>query len=721
MRPENLDHVVAMVALFRPGPMDFIPKYIKRMHHEEEITYQHPSLIPIFEETYGIPVYQEQLMRAAVDLAGYTASEADDLRKAIAKKIPGKLEKHHAKFVSGAVEKGIPRDDADEIFKGWEEFARYGFNKSHAVDYGVIAVQTAFLKARYPIEYMTALLSVSKNDADKVAYYVADCRRMGIRILPPDINTSGWDFSIEDQADGKPAIRFGLGAIKNVGQSSVEPILSVRAELPFESLGDFARRVDLRSVGKRPLECIIKVGALDRFGSRSSLLESATRIHGISSSHFRAKDSGQMSLFKPSTGSLTLPESNYVVSPREILNWEKELLGLYVSDHPLSPHMEDLHQVVTHFSGQLADTADKEGVRVAGIVVQVRPHLTRTGKPMAFVRLEDLQGSIELVIFPNTWKKFAPLIEEERVILVVGKVDNDGGQPKVLADLITDNFKIPLEELPPLETQHANGRRKNGSSNGEPYPTSLESAAYHAPADAELVEIDLIETDSDSVLPPPPDDIPEWDLEPQADSPGISADGDESPPTQNGNDNGATASYTTARLEKDLRELNSGYAGNGTNESAEPQPADRLTGASRVSELPITTFPEESTSSDIAAPRDAGISASSLAQAERRFDQEVALDEPFRLAEDLGGALSRMVTVVLRASGDRMRDILLMRRIHGTLISYPGNDRFAFLMVESGRNYMLEFPNLTTGVCDLLIEKLSILVGSENVKIEDQY
>ena len=199
MKPQKLANVIAMVALFRPGPMDFIPGYIRRMHGEEIVAYLHPSLEPIFGETYGYPVYQEQLMFAVMNLAGYTAPEADDLRKAISKKLKEKLQKHRQKFVDGSVKNGIPAETASEIFDDWEEFARYGFNKSHAVDYGVIAVQTAYLKLHYPVEYMTAVLSVNKNDTAKIALYVADCRRMGLRVEPPDVNVSEWDFSIEDQ------------------------------------------------------------------------------------------------------------------------------------------------------------------------------------------------------------------------------------------------------------------------------------------------------------------------------------------------------------------------------------------------------------------------------------------------------------------------------------------------------------------------------------------
>jgi DNA polymerase-3 subunit alpha len=222
MKPTSLDNAVAMVALFRPGPMEFIPTYISRMHGKEEVSYAHPDLESIFKETYGIPVYQEQLMFAVMEIADYSASDADDLRKAIAKKIDAKLEKHRKKFVEGAMGHGIAEGAAKEIFAGWENFARYGFNKAHAADYATIAVQTAYLKAHYPIEYMTALLSVAKNDTAKVAYYIGDCRRLGFDVLPPDINFSQWDFSIDDSVEGNPTIRFGLGAVKNVGQGPVE-------------------------------------------------------------------------------------------------------------------------------------------------------------------------------------------------------------------------------------------------------------------------------------------------------------------------------------------------------------------------------------------------------------------------------------------------------------------------------------------------------------------
>jgi DNA polymerase-3 subunit alpha len=480
MKPKAVENVIAMVALFRPGPMDFIPAYIRRMHGEEAIEYRHPLLEPIFKETYGFPVYQEQLMYAAMSIAGYSPPESDDLRKAIAKKIKDKLLKHKEKFVHGAMEKGIPQGTAEAIFDDWEEFARYGFNKSHAADYGIIAVQTAYLKCHYPHEYMAALLSVSQNDLDKVALYVADCRRMGIDVRPPSVNISGWDFTIEDRSDGKTSIRFGLGVVKNVGHSPVDAILEARDEGPFKDINDFARRVDLRQVGKRPLECLVKVGALDDFGTRSALLSAMDQILSISASHFRASDMGQMSMFGLSTGisdEITLPRGILEANRRELLEWEKELIGLYVSDHPLSPVMDALTQIVTHFSGQLSEAAPGEKVRVAGIVTRVRPHLTKTGKNMGFVTLEDVQGNIELVVFPKTWDKSWELFEVDKVVLVDGKIDAQSGDPKVLVDSVTTDITTirSAEQNPARGKDYAittGSAEKNTSISGTAGPTT---------------------------------------------------------------------------------------------------------------------------------------------------------------------------------------------------------------------------------------------------------
>jgi len=496
MRPENLDNVIAMVALYRPGPMDHIPTYIRRMHGEEEVTYRHPLLETIFKETYGIPIYQEQLMIAAMNLAGYTASESDELRKAISKKNADALMKHQQKFINGAKTNGIAEEIASAIFEDWENFARYGFNKSHAADYGVIAVQTAYLKTHYTIEYMTALLSASKNETEKVAFYIADCRTLGINVLPPDVNTSGWDFSIEDCEGKCSEIRFGLGAIKNVGQAPVETILKVRnAGGAFKDLNDFAGRVDLRSVNRRPLESMIKVGALDRFGSRAALLQALDQIISVSGSHFKAAESGQMTFFGTIQGveeHIALPMVAEV-DRREKLDWEKELIGLYVSDHPLSPYLAVMTEAITHFSAQLKDADPNEKVTVAGMVTKFRTHFTKDGKAMGFATIEDLQGTIELVLFPRTWDACSGKIQLDAVVLVTGKPDIGSGDPKVLVDRLEE---IDLNK--PI-------KKRNGNKNAIKSSAELDH-------DLQVVQQDVPEPDWSEIPPVAEDyDIPESD------------------------------------------------------------------------------------------------------------------------------------------------------------------------------------------------------------------
>ena len=403
MRPTKLDHIIAMVALFRPGPMEFIPAYIRRMHGQEKIEYSHPLLEPILSETFGFAIYQEQVMQAAMQLGGFTASEADVLRKIISKKIASELKGQHVKFVEGAVIKGIPRETAEQIFTDWEGFAHYGFNKSHAADYGVIAVETAYLKAHYPLEYMTALLSQSKNESEKVAIYVADCRAMGIEVLLPDINASGWDFEIEEHAGTPAGIRYGLGAVKNVGLGPVEIITAERQSGRFRDINDFARRVDIRKVGKRALESLIRVGALDCFGERRSLLEGLESVSAISESHFKAKDTGQLTFFGNIEGleeEIRLPKLP-PLDAREKLEMERELLGLYLSDNPLNAYLPALRKSVTHYTGQLRDTDHQSKVVVGGRALSHRTTTTKKGQEMAFAVLEDLQGTVELVIFPK--------------------------------------------------------------------------------------------------------------------------------------------------------------------------------------------------------------------------------------------------------------------------------------------------------------------------------
>ncbi len=432
MQPRAFEHVTAALALYRPGPMRFIPDYIRRMHGQEEVTYLHPALVPILAETYGILIYQEQIIRIAQELAGYEPGKADLIRRAVGKKNQAELLKHHDAFVEGATERGIERQDAERIFELITKFARYGFNKAHAADYAMIVCQTAWFKARYPIEYMTALLSVDRHNTDKVALIATDCATNGIRILPPDVNQSQLDFTVEalphdGSAEPRRAIRFGLGAIKNVGDAGAQAILAGRGDRPFANLDDLCRRVDLRAIGKRALEPLVRAGALDCLGSRDGILELLDRIISLSDTYHHASAVGQMSLFgdeiAPALPSL-LPEiTKGPGDVRQHLQWEKELTGLYLSDHPLHRVAAALPQDVTVFLGDIERSLAGTVVTFAGMVTAVRTLTTKRGDLMAFVVVEDLNGSVELTVFPRVYEATKDLWRPDVLVLVRGKVE----------------------------------------------------------------------------------------------------------------------------------------------------------------------------------------------------------------------------------------------------------------------------------------------------------
>lgn len=459
MQPTQFEHIIATISLYRPGPMESIDDYIDCMHGKKPVEYRHPSLEPILKETYATLAYQEQIIRILTDIAGYSAPDADLVRRAVGKKKKAELLKHRVSFIEGAVEHGgLPRPTAEAIFADIEPFARYGFNKAHAADYAVLTCQTAYLKAKYPVEYMTALLTVERHNTEKIGLLIAECRRMGIEVLPPDINCSGLDFVIEEQDDGAPAIRFGLGAVKNVGEGPVETIRAARrAEGTFRDLDDFCRRVDLRQVNRRALESLIKVGALRLFGTRSQLLPINERIIGLSANLHRAQDVGQMSMFGAATGvrlmakeTLMSPLSKTVQVPqKEILAWEKDLVGVYISEHPLAQVLTRLRDVVTAHAGALSGEMSGQQAVIAGTVQRARRHTTKKGDEMAFVTLEDLQGTCDVVVFPRVWAKTKTLWQPGRILVVSGKVDaGRRDEPNLLCDWakVPDEVAIPNEQ-----------------------------------------------------------------------------------------------------------------------------------------------------------------------------------------------------------------------------------------------------------------------------------
>jgi len=428
MRPTSFEDVTAAIALFRPGPLEggLLDQYMKCKHGEQEVVYPLPQLEPILKETYGVIVYQEQVMQIASQLAGFTMGEADVLRAAMGKKKKDEMAKMRAKFIEGAVRNGVSEAKATEIFDLMAFFAGYGFNKSHSAAYAVISYQTAYLKANYPLEYLAALLNNEAGNYDKVAAAVLDCHARNIEVLPPDVNASEAGFSVQD---GR--IRYGLAVINNVGAHAVDLLLSERRTGgPFKSLLDLCVRVDPRELNKRVLESLVRSGATDGLGERGCLLASVDRVVDRASQIISERESGQTSLFG------LLPEADEMDDPNaalvsmmppmpqdERLKGEKELLGLYLSDHPLRRIEAELHAKVDTYANQVTPEMEDYEVRIGGVIKAVRPVITRTGKAMAFVQLEDLTATIEVIVFPKVFDERRQLLLSDNVVIVSGKVD----------------------------------------------------------------------------------------------------------------------------------------------------------------------------------------------------------------------------------------------------------------------------------------------------------
>ncbi len=517
LKPTEVRDLAAMVALFRPGPMANIPSYIRRKHGEEAVTYLHPSLEPALRDTYGIFVYQEDIMTAAIAMADYTGPEADNLCYAIRKKKEAVLREHEAKFKAGAKQKGVSPAIVDQVFAAFEPFARYGFNKAHATCYGLIAYQTAYLKANYPVEFMTAVLNGFRERAEKVAAVVAECRRLGIEVRPPDVQKSHALFTVETDDDGTSAIRFGLVAIKNVGEGAIDAIVAAREGRSgvsddagsFTSLDDLCRRVDLHTVNKRVLESLVKGGAMRGLGSLASLLARLDNALEAGLRHQRDVAAGQGTLFDlfampveaaPLIGPSSVDDAaaEDEVPRRERLRWEKELLGLYLSEHPLGDIESVLPDYVTAYTGDLAEESDQSKVTLGGIIQTSRRIITRAGSTMLVATLEDLTGSTEVVVFPKVYAETANAWTDDAVVLVTGRVDHRDEGSQLLCEAVhawDDAVRMgPLafgaerDRLLRLRggrgtaaNGHRNGAPGNGNGNGRPRPQPVVAAIPLAP------------------------------------------------------------------------------------------------------------------------------------------------------------------------------------------------------------------------------------------------
>jgi DNA polymerase-3 subunit alpha len=438
LKPTKFEDIVAMVALFRPGPMELIPQFIAGKHGRVRAQYLDPRLEPILSITYGVAVYQEQVMEIARQIAGFTLSEADVLRKAVGKKIAKLLKEQREKFIAGAIKNGASKAVAEKIFDFIEPFARYGFNRAHAACYGLIAYQTAFCKANYGAEFMAALMTSDRGNTDRLALEIDECRRVGLTVLSPDVNESFANFAVVPGENGNPPtkVRFGLAAVKNVGDHLIESIITERkARGPFGSLEDFLSRIPEKAVNRKSLECLIKSGALDRFGERRQLLDAMADLIAYARSVHAAANSPQTSMFGTAGSArprIALPAVD-PAPPAERLAWERELLGLYVSDHPLSALGDALARVATPVR-RLLEVGNGSTVTVAGLVQSVKPILTKNGDRMLFVRLEDLTGSVELVVFPSVYRDTATVFVADAMVVASGKRSDKDGEPKILVD-----------------------------------------------------------------------------------------------------------------------------------------------------------------------------------------------------------------------------------------------------------------------------------------------
>ncbi len=436
LKPSVFGDISAMVALYRPGPMEQIDRFIRSKQGLDPVTYPHPALERILEETYGVIVYQEQVMFIARILAGYSMGQADIFRKAMGKKIPEVMKEQENTFVAGAVANGIEERLAREVFALIEPFAGYAFNKAHSVSYALVAYRAAYLKANYPVEYAAAYMNTYWDNAEKICLAVEECRKMGIRMLAPDINHSDSGFTIEDGGAGT-GIRFGLASVKNVGLGPIETIVAARrADGPFASIGDFCRRVGARGVNKKVLESLIRVGALDCLGRRSSLLASLDRIVAVAQAEQKMRESGQSSLFDlvpegPQTIELELGPEVPEAPAREQISWEKELTGVFFSPHPAEAVRAELEGIVTAPCAMLSHELLEKEVVVAGMVASVRQSTTRDGKPFVVAEIEDTSGSVEVTVWPRIHETTRGLWVEGAMIIVKGQLRGREGQLQI--------------------------------------------------------------------------------------------------------------------------------------------------------------------------------------------------------------------------------------------------------------------------------------------------
>jgi len=490
LKPSTFSDIAAMIALYRPGPMEHIPTFIKAKHGIEPIRYPHPALASILEETYGVIVYQEQVLFIVQAFAGYSLGQADIFRKAMGKKIPEAMKKERRNFITGAKKREFSPEVASDVFALIEPFAGYAFNKAHSVSYALIAYQTAYLKANYPAEYMTAFLIANADQLEKVATAVADCRRLGITVLPPDINRSQVSFSIEKGDEGNTTgIRFGLTAIKNVGLGAVEPLVVERDKGgEFKSIEDLCRRADMRGVNRRAMESLIKAGALDCLGDRGTLLHNIGRILSLAQREQHLRETGQSTMFDLWGETMPAPMPSLDlqaadISIKEKLAWERELMGVYLSEHPFSAFAARVASENTTLCGHIDAELAGQTIVVAGMVASVHQLFTRDQRPFASVVLEDLDGRIEVMVWPKVYADTRDLWQEGNILLVEGKVR-----------LRDDRVQLNCDYVRRYQPEAGQGAEAVTSQPGGEPIVAEETRAYNASAESRRLVISISQT-----------------------------------------------------------------------------------------------------------------------------------------------------------------------------------------------------------------------------------
>lgn len=446
LKPNRIEDLMVMIALFRPGPMATIPEFIARKNKKNKVVYMHPKMEKFLEKSYGLLVYQEDILFTAIELAGYNWETVDKLRTAIGKKIPAEMAKQHDIFVEGCQKtSGLTKEEAEKIWDLFVPFQGYGFNKAHAASYGIVSYLTAYLKAHYPVEYMTALLTAESSDTDKIVEGIAECKKMGILVSPPDINRSKSGFNIEknEKSLSGKAIRFGLNAIKNVGEAALEEIIGAREkEGEFKNFSDFYLRVGGQKVNKKVLESLIKSGAMDHFGKRSAMLAGLDLLRARCDQILKQKSQGQVSLFgNEDSGSQSTPEDNFPdigeYNKDDLMSLEKELLGFFLTEHPLSSVLSVLATEVDAKIGRIdfENIVSGQKVKLGGVLSSLRIVITKkSGSEMAFATLEDETGKIDLVVFPKTYSAYKEHWVKDNVVLIEGKFEMRDEEVTIVVD-----------------------------------------------------------------------------------------------------------------------------------------------------------------------------------------------------------------------------------------------------------------------------------------------